>query len=343
MHPTFYVGPLEFPAYFTFLTIGYLLAVMMAWRETLRTKGVDPNKFLDLSIIILVAGLVGARLLHVIADGYFTDYVNLCIDPLQVKGRGLPNGVPCVDDAQCIAANAGQLCHPDAGTCHQGRDCFRWIKVWYGGLAFYGGMFLATVVGMWYIHRHRTKMDFWKTADLAGFGISFGLIFGRVGCLFAGCCFGAVTEADSFNLVFPQGSPAWERHMELGLITRHAHESLPVIPTQVIQIITNTILFLTCYIMYKKWRKFDGQVFVTFLALYAIFRFAVEFVRDDHRGVWLGGYLSTSQILAIPALIASVWMGIYLRRRHLRLQQQAAAESPESPQEVASDDTEGRL
>jgi len=95
--------------------------------------------------------------------------------------------------------------------------------------------------------------------------------------------------------------------------------------------------------MYKKWRKFDGQVFVTFLALYAIFRFAVEFVRDDHRGVWLGGYLSTSQILAIPALIGSVWMGLYLYRRHVRLQQQAAAESPESPQEVASDDTEGRL
>ncbi len=67
MHPTFQLGPLDFPAYFTFLTLGYLLAVMLAWRESFKTTGVDPNKLLDLSIVMLIAGVLGARLLHVVA------------------------------------------------------------------------------------------------------------------------------------------------------------------------------------------------------------------------------------------------------------------------------------
>lgn len=318
MHPTFYLGPLDFPAYFTMLTIGYLLAVMLAWRESFKTPGVDPNKLLDLSIILLIAGLVGARLLHVIADGSLDDYINLCLDPLKVKGRSLPGGQLCTSDEQCIAAQAGELCNTAVGTCHQGRDCLRWIKVWYGGLAFYGGLFLAIAVGVWYIRRHKDKIDFWKMADLAGFGIPLGLIFGRIGCLLAGCCFGAVTDSEHCNLTFPKGSPAWERHQELHLLARGASEALPVIPTQLYQIITNTIMFIICYAMFKKWRKFDGQIFVVFMTLYAVFRFWVEFYRDDHRGVWLGGALSTSQLLAIPAVIVSLGLGYYLWKRSRR-------------------------
>ncbi len=315
MYPTFYLGPLDFPAYFTMLTIGYLLAVMLAWKETFKIPGVDPNKFLDLSIIMLITGLIGARLLHVVADGYLQDYINLCLDPLQVKGRMLPGNIPCVTDDQCLSAQIGELCNPDGGACHQGRDCFRWIKVWYGGLAFYGGLLLAIPVGIWYMSRHKARLPFWKIADLAGFGIPLGLIFGRIGCFLAGCCFGAVTDDGHWHLNFPKGSPAWERHHELHLLARGATESLPVIPTQVIQIITNAIMLVVCYWMYKKWRKFDGQVFVAFMILYAVFRFIVEFFRDDHRGTWLADSLSTSQLLAIPAVLVSVVLGFYLRKR----------------------------
>lgn len=324
MHPTFHVGPLDFPAYFTFLTFGYLLAVMLAWRETFRTDGVDPNKLLDLSIVLLITGLLGARLLHVIADGHFQDYVNLCLDPFAIEGKHLPGGVACIEDAACVSADKGELCNLVTGTCHPARDCLRSIKIWYGGLAFYGGLLLCIPVGIWYILRNRDRMELWKVADLAGFGIALGLVFGRIGCWFAGCCFGGVTHGHG-GVVFPKYSPAWDRHLELELITRSAEAPLPVIPTQLIHVVTNALIFLCCYWMFKKWRKFDGIVFWSFMALYAVSRFVIEFWRDDHRGVWLGESISTSQLLGIPVVIASGIMLHVLWKRGRRLQQEAAA------------------
>jgi phosphatidylglycerol---prolipoprotein diacylglyceryl transferase len=324
VHPTFHVGPLDFPAYFTFLTFGYLLAVMLAWRETLRMDGVDPNKFLDLSIVMLVTGLLGARLLHVIADGHFQDYVNLCLDPLLIEGKHLPGRVPCIENAECLSADKGELCNLVTGTCHPGRDCLRSIKIWYGGLAFYGGLLLCIPVGIWYILRNRARMELWKVADLAGFGISLGLVFGRIGCWFAGCCFGGTADGHC-GVVFPKFSPAWDRHLELELITRSAEAPLPVIPTQLIHVVTNALIFLACYWMFKKWRKFDGIVFWSFMALYGISRFVIEFWRDDHRGVWLGESISTSQLLGIPVVIAAGIMLYVLGKRGRRKQQEAAA------------------
>ncbi len=317
MHPTLHLGPLDFPSYYTMLTIGYLLAVLLAFREAQRNPGVDPNKFLDLSIILLIAGLFGARLLHVLADGYLQDYINLCLDPMKVQGKPLPASfaqgrTECLFDYECVDAGVGQLCNVDAGTCHPGRDCFRWAKIWYGGLAFYGGLFFAALVAVWYIHKHRDRMNFWKVADLAGFGIALGLIFGRIGCWLAGCCFGYHTE-HAIGVEFPKYSPAWDRHVEVGLLAKGAAHSLPVIPTQLIHVVSNALIFVVTYAVYKKWRKFDGIVFGLFMILYAISRFVIEFFRDDHRGVWLGNTLSTSQLLGIPTILIGIfalwWMG----------------------------------
>lgn len=317
MHPTFYLGPLEFPAYFTFLTIGYLCAVLLAWKHTFRMTGVDPNKLLDLSIVLLLSGLVGARLLHVLADGYLDDYINLCLDPLKVKGRHLKGMVPCTADEQCATAEIGEICNLAAGTCHQARDCLRAFKVWYGGLAFYGALIVCLPIGIGYMLRHKDRLDLWKVADLAGFGIPLGLVFGRIGCWFAGCCFGATSDHEC-AVTFPKWSPAWERHVDLKLITKAAGSSLPVIPVQLLQVGVNLAMFLFCYWMFRRWRRFDGQVFWSWVAFYAVQRFGMEYLRDDYRGIWFGGTVSTSQLIGIPMLLAAAVMLLLLHRRSLR-------------------------
>jgi phosphatidylglycerol:prolipoprotein diacylglycerol transferase len=275
---------------------------------------VDPNKLLDLSIVLLISGLLGARLLHVLADGSLDYYIDLCLDPLRAKGQHLPRMVPCTSDQQCIDADKGELCNLAAGTCHQAQDCFRALKIWYGGLAFYGGLFLCVPVGIWYIHKHRARLHFWKVADLAGFGIPLGLVFGRLGCWFSGCCFGQVSDS-ACAVTFPRGSPAWERHIDEHLITRAAEAALPVLPAQLMQAGVNLVMFVICFVMWHRWRRFDGIVFASFLALKAIGRFGVEYYRDDYRGVWLDGTLSTSQLLGIPMLIAAVVLWFVLSRR----------------------------
>lgn len=346
MIPSFDIGPLSFPAYFTLLTFGFILAIWLAWRQTERL-GINPNHFLDLAIIMLVAGVLGARLLHVVADGYFQDYVNLCVDPYQVEGRILRPGWVCNTDADCVGAKLGELCHPENHTCHPARDCFRWLKFWHGGLAYYGGFLAAFLAVMWYARRKR--MPFLRVADLTGFGIPLGLVFGRIGCFFAGCCYGYVTET-SVGLHFPHGSPAWRDHAArladtvcawIGcqdvesarfaverLAQRNLESSLPVHPTQIYHIVGNLAVFVICYWIFLKRRTFDGKVFWWFWVLYGVTRSVVEFWRDDARGVWFGETISTSQLISIPLVLFAAFMLWRGSRKAAEMPPPAAADPP---------------
>lgn len=306
MYPTFHLG-LDFPAYFTLLMLGYTFVVRLAARDCERW-GIDRNRLLDLALWLIAAGIVGSRLLHVVADGQLEDYVHLCTDPLQVKGETLPGGRKCTSDEQCRNAKfadfEAELCHPTAGTCHQGRDCLRAFKFWYGGLTYYGGLGLATLVGIVYIRRHR--MPLWRIGDLAGYAIPLGLVFGRMGCFLAGCCFGEVCPYDHGGVAFPAGSPAWTHHLELGLIGKRAPESLEVWPTQLWEAGACLAIFAFTFFWMRRHRKFDGQIFFVSMMLYAVARFVIEFWRDDPRGGLLG--LATSQLLGIPLFAFGAFM-----------------------------------
>ena len=63
------------------------------------------------------------------------------------------------------------------------------FAIWKGGLVFYGGVLAAVPVGIWYVKRH--GLPVWKTADIMAPSVAIGQVFGRLGCFFAGCCYGA--------------------------------------------------------------------------------------------------------------------------------------------------------
>lgn len=318
------------PSYFTLLIGGFMLAIYWAQRLAPR-HGIHPDDMVDLGLYMLLAGLLGARILHVLADGYFMDYVHLCTDPLQVEVPSFMH-VACATDTDCVSADAGALCHPTALTCRPARDCLAALKFWQGGLAFYGGFVLAVGVAVVFLRRRR--IDFKVMADLCAPMIAFGLIFGRVGCLLAGCCFGNPTQApvglefpgdaravsatgacpQYYDLVTTEagekvcalGSPALVKHVERGWIHAPAQHSLPVHPTQVYEAAFCAFIFAYLFLWRRKRVHFNGQVFYEMCALYALGRFVVEFWRADDRGLWLGDTLSTSQLIALPIFVAAV-------------------------------------
>lgn len=326
----FEIGGVAVPSYFTLLTLGFCAAVYLAWREAPR-RGIDPDDLLDLALYMLVAGLFGARLLHVVAEGYFWDYVHLCTDPFQVE---VPSFIhePCAVDADCVSANAGALCNPETLRCHPARDCFAALKFWHGGLAFLGGLLACIPFAWWFMARR--KMQRAAVLDLAGFGVPLGLGIGRLGCFLSGCCFGQTTHGplgvqfkgalraldpdggcprgyDLISVAGDQacavGRPAFMQHAESGLLDLGAHHSLPVLPTQLMEAGLALGLFGFLY-----WRRraprFSGELFWLFCASYGVGRFALEFVRGDgDRGAWLGDLLSTSQLLAIPFVAYAAW------------------------------------
>lgn len=295
----------DFPAssYFVLLLTGFLFATAAgtAWA---RRIGQDPDVIVDLGLASLLFGIIGGKLLHVIADGFFWDYVNLCLDPSKVDWK--------IDHGACI--KRGDIWDAAKGVCHPSQtDCFAWAKFWNAGYAYYGGLIFASI-GAWFLLK-RDRFPFWKAADMAGFAIPIGLGFGRMGCLLAGCCFGT-QSGSALAMSFPPRSPATDSQFKLGLVQSINQWSLPVHPSQIYESAGSLAVAAICFFYVHGRKKYDGQVFVAFIILYAIVRFIVEFFRADDRGALFG--LSTSQLIGL-LLIAGALVA------HKRLSSRAEA------------------
>ena len=301
MHPDlFKLYGVAFPAYFVMLLSGFLFATALGalWAKRI---GQSPDVIVDLGLAMLLAGVAGSRILHVFVDGYFWDYVHLCTDPKLVNWP--------LDAGECVSSQYNGSWDPVAHLCHpKEADCFAWAKFWAGGLTYYGGLIGASVAA-WYLLR-RDRFPFWKAADMAGFVMPLGLAFGRMGCLMAGCCFGATCELP-WAISFPWRSAASQEQFKAHLLPTAKMWSLPVHPTQVYESAASLAIAFFCLYWVHPRKRYDGQVFVAFLVLYAAARFLLEFLRRDDRGEMLG--LSTSQLLGL-ALVAFA-AAVHLRRR----------------------------
>ena len=173
-------------------------------------------------------------------------------------------------------------------------------------MTYYGGLIASSIFGIWFLKREGVPL--FRGMDIAAISISLGLVFGRLGCFLGGCCFGIHTD-HPFGLSFPAFSPASESQWRAGLLEAPHLPSLPVHPTQLYEALG--CLAITAFLLFwlRPRKRFDGQVFLSFIALYATLRFALEYWRADDRGELLT--LSTSQLLAIPALVLVV---IFWRR-----------------------------
>jgi phosphatidylglycerol:prolipoprotein diacylglycerol transferase len=293
VHPDlFHLFGIAFPSYFVLLLSGFLFATAVGalWAKRI---GESPDVIVDLGLAMLLAGVAGARILHVLADGYFWDYVHLCTDPSKVNWP--------LDQSECLSPSYEGVWDAARGLCHPGHvDCFAWAKFWAGGLTYYGGLVGASAAA-WFLLR-RDKFPFWKAADMAGFAIPLGLAFGRMGCLMAGCCFGATCNLP-WAVSFPWKSPASEEQFKDHLLPNARMWSLPVHPTQVYESAASLAIAAACLIWIHPRKRYDGQVFAAFLALYAVARFLLEYLRRDDRGGFLG--LSTSQLLGLAMLAAA--------------------------------------
>ncbi len=288
-----------FPAYFVLLITGFLFATAagVLWA---RRIGQNPDVVVDLSLAMLLSGVAGSRIFSVLFDGYLMDFVHVCTDPTKVDWR--------LDKVTCVSAAYGGNWDPVLSACHPGHsDCLLWAKFWTGGLTYYGGFIGATLAA--YFLLKRDKFPFWKAADMAGFAIPIGLAFGRVGCLLAGCCYGAVCNLP-WAISFPgrtstlAASPAAEAHFKEHLIADDWHASLPVHPTQIYESLASLGIAAFCLYFVHPRKRYDGQVLVAFLVLYAVVRFAIEFLRRDDRGGLVG--LSTSQLIGAGLLMAAL-------------------------------------
>lgn len=154
------------------------------------------------------------------------------------------------------------------------------------GFVFYGALIggLAGVA----IYALIRKLPFFSLTDYFIPALVIGHAFGRIGCVFAGCCYGMECESP-ISIVFPAGSAA--------------PAGIPLLPTQIME---SVFLFLLC--AFLVWRLAKQKPFGTvsgwYMVLYGAWRFGIEFFRSDDRGAV--GVLSTSQFISIFVLLGGV-------------------------------------
>ena len=170
------------------------------------------------------------------------------------------------------------------------------------GGVFYGGLIAAVVVALIYLRRH--KMPLWTTTDVFAPGIALGHIVGRLGCLLAGCCFGRPTTV-RWAITFTDPAAATNVGTPLGI---------PLHPTQLYEAGTELLILLFLLAWERRGRPFPGRTFWSYMLLYGVSRFVIEFYRGDSRGVVFNS-LSTSQFVSVLLVPLSIVMLILLSRR----------------------------
>ena len=158
------------------------------------------------------------------------------------------------------------------------------------GFVVYGGIIGGIFTG--WLHCKIKKLEFLRYFDLVMPSIALAQAFGRLGCTFAGCCYGRETES-WFHITFED--------------SMFAPNHVPLVPTQPISSALNFIHFFLLIVLAKK-VKAKGQVAALYLIFYSVGRFFLEFLRNDPRGAV--NALSTSQFISLFILAAGV--GIFL-------------------------------
>jgi phosphatidylglycerol:prolipoprotein diacylglycerol transferase len=164
------------------------------------------------------------------------------------------------------------------------------FKIWQGGLVYYGG-FIAVIIFA-YAYAKRKKILLLKLGDFFAPALALGHSLGRIGCFFAGCCYGK------------ESSLPWA----VVFIDEHslAVRGKPLHPTQFYEAFANLLLFVFLHFYSKKEHKL-GISFAIYITSYAILRFIIEFFRGDYRGAQYFGF-SISQIISVFLFVAGVFI-----------------------------------
>ena len=251
------IGGFEIKFYGIIIASGFLMGLWAAMQEAKRT-GQDPELYVDYLLCMVIPAIVGARLYYVIFSWEY--YKN---------------------------------------------DLARIFRIREGGLAIFGGV-IAGVLVLFLFAKIR-KQSFWKMTDTISMSLLIGQIMGRWGNFFNREAFGGFTgnpfamqiPVDYFREVGRLGEIT-----KTGLLDQTVEAAIDGITTTCIQV-HPTFLYeslwnlgvLLIIFLYRKNKKFDGELFAMYLTGYGVGRFWIEGLRVDQLQIGNTG-LAVSQILA---------------------------------------------
>ncbi len=171
------------------------------------------------------------------------------------------------------------------------------------GFVFYGSLVFSIVGVIIYLRWKKTPIL--PMLDILAITSCIVHFFGRLGCFNAGCCYGHAHEG-IFSVVFTNPQ-CMAKPLNTGL-----H------PTQLYSAVTILVIGVSLFFLQKK-KVFNGQVFLSYIMLYAIGRSIIEVFRGDlARGFIIEDTISHSQFIAFLMLLIAGFFYIHLRKKSIK-------------------------
>lgn len=182
-----------------------------------------------------------------------------------------------------------------------------------GGLAIYGGVIAAIITVI--VFAKVKKLSAPLIFDTAGLGLVTGQMIGRWGNFFNREAFGEYTD-NLFAMKLPVDAvrpgditDMMRQHM----VTENGVAYIQVHPTFLYESLW-CLMILVLLLLYRRHKKFDGEVFLMYLCGYGLGRVWIEGLRTDQ--LWIPGTeIPVSQVLAGVIVVVSISLIVYNRRK----------------------------
>lgn len=251
------IGPLTIYWYGLFIVTGILSATLVSFKLAGKYS-IKKDTIIDLAFWLIIAGLIGTRVYHVLLELPF--YLN---NPLDI------------------------------------------FKVWEGGLAIHGGIIAGLITIWWFSHKR--AINFFLLAAIIAPGMALAQAIGRWGNYFNQEIYGT-----------PTGLP-WGIPIEFVNRIPEFYNSGYFHPTFLYESIGSLLIFITLLLFHKKLNNSNLKykiIIATYLFLYSILRFSLEFIRTDSTPALFG--LRFPQIISLMIIIS---IGLYFYRLFLKNKQ----------------------
>ena len=216
--------------YGVLMALAMILCVLIALKEGKRVN-ISEDDLLNLAIIAIPSGLLGARLYYVTFN--WSWYSKHLSEILNFRG---------------------------------------------GGMAIHGALIGGILAGI--VYTNIKKINFFKMADTVMIGIPLGQAIGRWGNYINGEAHGGPTN------------------LPWGILV----DGVKVHPTFLYESIWDLGIFIFLWFFRKK-KKYEGQLAITYLILYSIGRFFIEGLRTDSLMI---GPLRMAQVISLVTIIVCV-------------------------------------
>lgn len=264
----------EIKFYGIIIALGFFMAYLLVAKEAKRT-GQNDESYLDYILCLIIPAILGARIYYVVFR--WSDYFK--------KGKGF------------------------------GQTLLDVINIRNGGLAIYGGVIAGIIVAV--IFCKKKGLSFPLFFDTAVMGLLVGQIMGRWGNFFNREAFGEYTDS-LFRMCIPvdyfSSNGSLNGLVNAGVITEKMAANLveydsmnwiSVHPTFLYESLWNLAL-LILILVYRKYKKFDGEIGLMYIWGYGLGRVWIEGLRSDSLMLPFFDMKVSQLIAALCVLTASV-------------------------------------